>query len=157
MLTLLENVLDRADGSYVNAQDLRAIEQSLSYWHDRRDAYTAIQINESNIIRQAIELMQDSDRFAAKPINQLGIDRCQRDMVLGLRSCALAMLLDDKEVLKDRVLYWQQNIFQAMNLNYQGYKFIWQAARSILSEKQAELLKPYLRQAHELMSGESVG
>lgn len=157
MLTLLENILDRADGSYVSAQDLRTIEQSLSSWHDRRDAYTAIQINEGEIIRRAIELMQDSDRFAAKPINQLGIDRCQRDMVLGLRSCALAMLLEDKEMLKDRVLYWQQNIFQAMNLNYQGYKFIWQAARSVLSEKQAEQLKPYLRQAHELISGESVG
>ncbi|MCA1903325.1 MAG: phycobilisome protein [Cyanobacteria bacterium M5B4] len=156
MLTLLENVLDRADGTYVSAQDLRLIEQSLSSWHDRRDAYTAIQVNEGAIIRRALELMQDSDRFAAKPLNNLGVDRCQRDMLLGLRSCALAMLLEDQDLLKDRILYWQQNIFQAMNLNYQGYKFMWQAMRSVLTEKQAELMKPYLRTAHELMSGETV-
>ncbi len=154
MITLLENIVERADGTYVNSHDLRMIEQSFASWRERRDAYTAIQINEGTIVRQALEMMQDSDRFAAKPINQLGVDRCQRDMVLGLRCCALAMLLQDQDLLTNRILHWQKNIFEAMNLNYQGYKFLWQAVRSVLNESQAEQIKPYLRHAHEFMGGD---
>jgi hypothetical protein len=63
------------------------------------------------------------------------------------------MLLEDPEMLKDRVLYWQQNIFLSMQLNYHGYKFLWQSLQSQLPQEQSELLSPYLKIAHEMMSG----
>jgi hypothetical protein len=87
-------------------------------------------------------------------MDSLGVDRCQRDMTLGLRCCALAMLLQDEEMLKDRVLYWQQNIFRAMQLNYQGYKFLWQAVKSQLPGEQAAFFSPYMKLAHEMMTAE---
>ncbi|AFY73809.1 Phycobilisome protein [Synechococcus sp. PCC 7502] len=153
MITLLENVLERADGNYVTAQDLRLLDKALSSWQARKEAYNNIQVHEAEIINQAVEAMRTSDRFTAKPMDTLGVDRCRRDMILGLRCCALAMLLEDAEMLKDRVLYWQQNIFLAMQLNYHGYKFIWLALQSQLPKEQAELFSPYLKIAHEMMSG----
>jgi len=153
MITLLENVLERTDGNYVTAQDFRLLDQALSSWQSRKDAYNIIQEQETEIINEAIAAMRNSDRFESKPLNNLGVDRCVRDLTLGLRCCALAMLMQDEEMLKDRVLYWQQNIFLAMQLNYQGYKFLWQALKSHLPSTQSELISPYVKVAHEMMSG----
>jgi Phycobilisome protein len=152
MITLLENVLERADGTYVSAQDLQLLDRALSSWKSRKDAYNAVQENEDEIIQAAVIAMRSGDRFDLKPMDDLGVDRCQRDMAMGLRCCALAMLLQDEEMLKDRVLYWQQNVFQAMKLNYEGYRFLRNAVKSQLSGEHAALLGPYLLMAHEMMS-----
>jgi hypothetical protein len=153
MITLLENVLERTDGNYVSAKDLQLLDKSLSSWQSRKIAYNSVQRKEADIIKEAVAAMRSGDRFESKPFDSLGVDRCQRDMTLGLRCCALAMLLEDEELLKDRVLYWQQNIFLAMQLNYQGYKFLGQAVKSLLPSNQAELIIPYMQMAHEMMSG----
>lgn len=153
MITLLENVLKRADGAYVNAQDIRLLDHALSSWQTRKETYNAIEQKELDIINHALTGMERGDRFESKPLDTLGVNRCQRDMTLGLRCCALAMLLQDKELLQDRVLYWQQNIFLAMQLNYQGYKFLWQSIKELLPTDQAELMSPYMKMAHEMMSG----
>ena len=153
MITLLENVLKRADGNYVSVQDLRLLDIALSSWQARKDTYSSIQAKEPEIINQAVEAMRSGDRFVSQPMDTLGVDRCQRDLTLGLRCCATAMLLEDSEMLKDRVLYWQQNIFLSMQLNYHGYKFLWQSLQSQLPKEQSELLSPYLKMAHEMMSG----
>jgi hypothetical protein len=153
MITLLEDVLKRADGSYINAQDFQLLDNALSSWQLRKDAYNAVKSKETAIIEDAVTSMRNGDRFESKPMDNMGVERCQRDMTLGLRCCALAMLLQDEEMLKDRVLYWQQNIFLAMQLNYQGYKFLGQAIKSKLPGKQAELFAPYLKMANEMMSG----
>lgn len=153
MITLLEDVLKRTDGAYMNAQDLQLLDRALSSWQSRKQAYSSVEANETEIVNAAVTAMRESDRFDSKPLDRLGVDRCQRDMTLGLRCCALAMLLQDPEMLKDRVLYWQQNIFLAMQLNYQGYKFLGQAIKSLLPSAQADLLTPYMKMAHEMMSG----
>jgi Phycobilisome protein len=154
MITLLENVLKRADGAYVDAQDFKLLDNALASWQIRKQAYNSVQAKESEIISHALTAMRSSDRFDSKPLDNLGVDRCQRDMTLGLRCCALAMLLQDEELLKDRVLYWQQNIFLAMQLNYQGYKFLGQAIKAQLPSQQADLVTPFMKMAHEMMSGE---
>jgi hypothetical protein len=153
MITLLEDVLMRADGAYVNAQDLILLDGALLNWQVRKEAYNSVQEKELEIINQAVTLMREGNRFETKPLDNPGVDRCRRDMILGLRSCALAMLLQDGELLKDRVLYWQQNIFLAMQLNYQGYKCLDEAIKVLLTAKESELMRPYLKMAHEMMSG----
>lgn len=154
MITLLEKVLKNADGNYVDAKDFQLLDKTLSTWQARKLAYSAIERKESELISYALTAMTNGDRFEARPMDTLGVDRCQRDMTLGLRCLALAMLLQDEELLKDRVLYWQQNIFLAMQLNYQGYKFLGEAIKARLPENQAELMIPYVQMAHEMMTGQ---
>jgi Phycobilisome protein len=155
MITLLESVLERADGNYVSAKDLRLLDRALSSWQARKDAYNAIQKKESEIIKQAVELMLNSDQFIAKPKDKVGLEKCQRDMKMSLRNCALFMLMQDEEMLKDRFLYWHQNILQALQVNnYEVYKHLWQAVKSQLTSDQAALLNPYLKLGHEMVSGQ---
>lgn len=153
MITLLEELVERADGSYVNQQDLRALEHVMSTWSERKEAYTAIQEQEGAIVDRTIKMLQASPNYADKAMNNLGLDRCRRDMILALRSYALAMLLQDEEMLKDRVLYWQKNIIQAMGFSeYQGYKFLLEAIYVDLTPKQADLLKPYVKVAADMIA-----
>jgi Phycobilisome protein len=149
MITLLENVLERADGNYISAQDLQLLDKSLSSWQARKNIYSSIQAKESEIISSAVEAMKNG---ITKTLDSFLAERAQRDMTIGLRFCALA--IEDPELLKDRLLYWQQNIFLAMELNvYQGYKYIWLALQAQLPKEQSELISPYLKMAHEMMSG----
>jgi hypothetical protein len=152
MITLLEELVERADGSYANKQDLRALEHVMSSWSERKEAYLTIQSKEEAIVNRAMNLMQDSKNFQDKAMNELGVDRCRRDMTLAIRSYALAMLLQDEEMLKDRVLYWQANILQAMGFrHYQGYKFLLESINLELSKQHADLLKPYVKLAVDMI------
>lgn len=153
MITLLEELVERADGSYANSKDLRALEHVMSSWTERKEAYLEIQAKEEEIVDRAMKLMQDSQAFQAKAMNELGIERCRRDMNLALRAYALGMLLQDEEMLKDRVLYWQKNILQAMGFShYQGYMFLLESIYIELPTKQADLLKPYVNLAIEMIA-----
>jgi Phycobilisome protein len=153
MITLLEELVEHADGSYANPKDLRALEHVMSSWIERKEAYLAIQSQEESIVDRSMKLMQNSQAFQDKAMNELGIDRCRRDMTLALRSYALGMLLQDEEMLKDRILYWQKNILQAMGFShYEGYKFLLESIYAELTTKQADLLKPYVNLAIEMIA-----
>jgi hypothetical protein len=153
MITLLETLVDGADGSYASKQDIRNLEHVMSSWSERKEAYLSIEINEKSIIDRAIKSMEDSKVFEDKTMNKLGVDRCRRDMTLALRSYALGMLLQDEETIKDRVLYWQTNILQAMGFRqYQGYKFLLESIYLELPLEQANLLKPYVKLAQDMIA-----
>ncbi len=54
MLTLLENVLDRADGSYITPEDLQTLDSSMASWQQRRQTYDLIQSKENTILEQVM-------------------------------------------------------------------------------------------------------
>jgi hypothetical protein len=63
------------------------------------------------------------------------------------------MLLQDKEMLKDRFIYWQKNVLQAMGLHhYQGVKFVLEALYLELPEEQADLFKPYFKLGQDMIN-----
>ena len=151
MITLLETLVEGADGSYATKQDLRNLEHVMLTWAERKEAYLAIEANENKIVDRMISLMQASKIFD-EAMNVFGAECCRRDMTLTLRSHALAMLLQDEEMLKDRVLYWQTNVLQSMGLQkYQGYKFLIESIYLELSKQHADLLKPYIKLADDMI------
>jgi Phycobilisome protein len=155
MITLLEELVERADGSYANSKDLRALEHVMSSWPERKEAYLEIQAKEESIVEQAIELMQAEKVLSDLEMSQIQ-GRCRRDMIATIRSYALAMLLQDEEMLKDRFLYWQKNIYQAMGLDcHEGCRFLLESICLELPVKQADLFKPYFKIAVEMMASKN--
>jgi Phycobilisome protein len=154
MITLLETLLDGADGAYANSQDLRNLEHVMSSWAERKTAYLAVQSNESTIIDRAMKLMETSKDFPdARKMNELRLTQCRRDITLALRYYALGMLMQDEAMLKDRFIYWQKNILQAMGLHhYNGVHFVLEALCLELPPEQANLFKPYFKLGQELIS-----
>lgn len=154
MITLLETLVDGADGSYASKQDLRDLEHAMFSWSERKAAYFAVQEGETSIIDRAMTAIQSSKTVPTeREMDKVTIERCRRDMTLTLRAYALAMLLQDEEMLKDRFIYWQKNILQAMGLhNYQGVKFVLESICAELPQEQANLFKPYFKLGQEMMS-----
>jgi len=151
MITLLETLVDGADGAYASKQDLRNLEHAMFSWAERKEAYLAVQDKEKVIIDRAMTLIQLSNSGTER-LNSGTLNRCRRDMTLALRAYALGMLLQDEEMLKDRFLYWQKSVLQAMGLHhYQGVKFVLESICVELPQEQANLFKPYFKLGQELV------
>ncbi len=157
MITQLEALVDGAEGSYATVQDIRNLEHIMSSWPERKDTYLAVQEKEQSIIDRAMEFLHENQSFVeAKSVDSLMVDRCRRDITFTLRSYALGMLLQDEEMLKDRVIYWQKNILQAMGLqNNQGVKMVYKAICLELTAEQANLLKPYFKLGQDMIMSSS--
>ena len=153
MITLLETLVDGADGAYASKQDLRNLEHAMLSWAERKEAYLAVQDREKVIIDRAMTLIQSSKSTPSDWVMNPGtLNRCRRDMTLALRAYALGMLLQDEEMLKDRFLYWQKSVLQAMGLHhYQGVKFVLESICVELPTEQANLFKPYFKLGQELV------
>ena len=153
MITLLETLVDGADGAYASKQDLRNLEHVMFSWAERKEAYLAVQEKEKVIIDRAMTLIQSSKTAPSDWVMNPGtLNRCRRDITLALRAYALGMLLQDEEMLKDRFLYWQKSVLQAMGLhNYQGVKFVLESICIELPQEQADLFKPYFKLGQELI------
>lgn len=151
MITLLETLVDSAEGSYASKQDLRNLEHAMFAWAERKEAYFAVQNNEKSIIDRAMKMIQESKTFPEdRPIDEVRIEKCRRDITIALRYYALGMLLQDEEMLKDRFLYWQKNVLQAMGLHhYQGVKFVLESLYIELPTDQANLFEPYFKLGHD--------
>jgi hypothetical protein len=153
MITLLETLVEGAEGSYANLQDLNDLEHAMSSWSKRKEAYLAVQDKEKSIIDRAMILIQKSAASSdVQEIDEFTVDKCRRDITLALRYYALGMLLQDEEVLKDRFLHWQKNILQAMGLHhYQGVKFVLESIYIELPKEQANMFFPYFQLGHNMI------
>ncbi|MBD2178543.1 phycocyanin [Pseudanabaena sp. FACHB-1998] len=155
MLTLLENVLDRADGSYIAAEDLQTLDRAIASWQQRRATYDLIQSKENVILAQVMQQIQITAPEMVTKMTPEGANKCNRDMALVLRYCATAMLLQDADLLKDRLLYWMQNIMVALQkqrLNDVLYRSLLKAVKENLPSENSSLLMPYLAIAHQWLS-----
>jgi hypothetical protein len=153
MITLLETLVDGADGSYASSQDIRNLEHVMFAWADRKEAYLAVQNSEKSIIDRAMVLMQSSKNFPGNLLDKARLEQCRRDITLALRYYALGMLLQDEEMLKDRFIYWQKNILQAMGLHhYNGVQFVLESICAELPKEQANLFKPYFKIGQDMIS-----
>ena len=147
MITLLEALVEGADGSYANKQDLRNLEHAMFSWAERKEAYLAVQNREKSIIDRAMTLILESKTVPAdRAMDEARVEYCRRDLTLALRSYALGMLLQDEEMLKERFLYWQKSVLQAMGLHhYYGVQFVFDSICVELPKEQANLFKPYFK------------
>jgi hypothetical protein len=120
MITLLETLIEGAEGTYANTQDLRNLEHLMASWSERKDVYLAVQAKETVIIDRAMVLLHESQALAGnKPIDKSRVDLCRRDITLALRAMGLH--------------------------EFQGVKFVFKAICEELSKEQANLLKPYFK------------
>ncbi len=147
MITLLEALVEGADGSYANKQDLRNLEHAMFSWADRKEAYLAVQNSEKLIIDRAMTLILESKTVPAdRVMDEARVEYCRRDLTLALRYYAIGMLLQDEEMLKERFLYWQKRVLQAMGLHhYYGVQFVLDSICVELPKEQANLFKPYFK------------
>jgi Phycobilisome protein len=155
MITLLETVIERSDGAYVDTEDLEVLDRAFESWGDRRNTYGLIQDKEAIIVEKTLERFQQENANLLLTAPDSVFKKCQSDLTSVLRNCAMAMLLQDETLLKDRFLYWMQNIMRALKnqrFNVHIYQILQDVVSAELPEHNANLIMPYLRIAHQYLS-----
>ena len=113
MLANIQSLVQATDGRYASDMELQFFQHYLSTVSTRLRAYQKIQGAEPQIIAQVLTRLT-----AQKPdVFQIGgqdlTAKWQRDTVRVLRYSATALLLDDADLFKEKLLMWFQTIMQA--------------------------------------------
>ena len=116
MLSQLARLSMEADGRYASAEELLFLKDYFQSLNHRISAYKKIQASEAEIMQQVEAQMQSLDPNLFRRGTQDVTQKCRGDIVQVLRHSAAAMLIDDNERLRDRLLLWLQTILGAVQV-----------------------------------------
>ncbi len=147
MLTNLQELISKTDGRYATDQELQFLQSYLTTAPLRFRVYQKLHKAETEIINQLMKELKTyhSDIFIVN--NQDLTAKWQRDTVRVLRYAATALLVDDMESFKDKMLMWFQTIMKAFGAqrNCQiTYSTLQQVIKQHLTPEEAQLILPLL-------------
>ncbi|MEG4206581.1 phycobilisome protein [Microcoleus sp. Pol7_A1] len=116
MLSQLARLSTEADGRYASAEELLFLKDYFQSLNHRISAYKKIQASEAEIMQQVEAQMQSLDPNLFRRGTQDVTQKCRGDIVQVLRHSAAAMLINDTERLRDRLLLWLQTILGAVQV-----------------------------------------
>ena len=151
----LIEMLNTAEGRYLNTAEQAAMREFVIGLEPRLTAMAEISTKESTIVERTVK-----DVFAAYPDIEKkykeAYKSCVRDETLVLRYCTMAMLRNDPQYLQDTLLTWMRTILKGVGFTPQfiedTYKTLERAASRELSAAAAELIRPYLLQCASSLS-----
>lgn len=147
MLSQLQALSTANDGRYASDAELQFMEDYLQSFDQRLQAYLAIQAAEPILIREVEAQLKAKDpQLLMRGIENFA-NKWRADTVRVLRISALAMLIDDPERHKQRLLYWFQTLMRAFRTQRScdvTYQLLQDAVRKHLSPQDSELICPIL-------------
>ncbi|WP_293129712.1 phycobilisome protein [Microcoleus sp. bin38.metabat.b11b12b14.051] len=147
MLSQLARLSTEADGRYATADELQFLKDYFQSLNHRISAYKKLQASEKEIIRQVEAQMQSLDPSLFRRGSQDVTAKWRVDAVRVLRHSATALLINDTERLRDRLLLWFQTIlgaFQARNSSAVTYDVMKKVLKQYLTAEEVSLFFPIL-------------
>lgn len=146
----IETLLDAAEDRYLKPEELTALGQYVTSLSDRLAVYRTLRDQEVQIMQPVVDQLQT--QYAQEPTEKL--ERCIKNALLVLRYCAMAMLLDDENFVRDRISGWLTEVTQVYNtqaIDQQLYRLLEAKLAQTLSAAQVALLKPHLQTAQTVL------
>jgi hypothetical protein len=145
--TLEKNVIE-ADGRYLNAKELTALEQYAQGYATRLTAYQEVRDHSKQLVVQALTHL-----FKAYPdLLQSHKQRCVYDMSETLRYIALSILRDDEVFFMEALMSWLDTILLAYKKTGPcaiAYRHLQDAVEQHLSANTVSLVRPYLERVRQ--------
>jgi hypothetical protein len=139
----LEKQILKADGRYLDTQELYPLEQYVQSYTSRLQTYQDLRDNSEKLVIQSLRRMAQTH---PEVIQQHG-QRCKYDMTEVLRYIALAMLRNDEIFFKEQIVSWLDTIlvsYKKTNSCVQAYRYLQEAIAAALPAPNASLTRPYL-------------
>lgn len=143
----LNHILDKnilkADGRYLNTQELDPLERYCESYTLRVDAYQQLRDRGDRLVIAALHKLAQT---YPELIRQHG-PRCKYDMTEVLRYIALSVLRDDEVFFKEQMMVWLDTVLLAHKQNTHcglAYRYLQEAIAATLSPPIASLIRPYL-------------
>jgi Phycobilisome protein len=157
MLSQLERLSCEMDGRYANDAELQFLTDYVQSFDLRVQTYQKLQAIESVLVQQAYGKMRSLDPSIFVGANREDLTRkCHFDMVIGLRTAAIAVLFNDPNALQDRLLLWLQTIMRALGKERTCnvlYTALQEVVKQNLSPAQANLVCPFLELSRRTLGG----
>ncbi|MGK7913034.1 MAG: phycobilisome protein [Synechococcus sp.] len=150
MIDQLNLLFHAAEESYLQDSDLQTFEMLIDGLEERLNLYEKLRDNEEKLVqRLALNLQED---YPTEPPRRLQL--ALQNHVLVMRYCAMAMLIDDPDFLKYRLLEWLTDVVAAHDLqeiqNSLDRSMV-KRLKKLLSGSERELIEPYLKLAKEIV------
>lgn len=147
MLQQIAELCAETDGRFANDSELTFFQDYLKTARLRFSLYQKLQSLEPKIVQEVLHQLKARDPNWFKSGNVDLTAKWQRDTVRTLRYAATALLVDDPEIFKERMLLWFQSImksFKAEQSCEATYQVMQSVFRSVLTAEEAALFCPLL-------------
>lgn len=113
MLSQLEKLSRATDGRYATDEELQFIDDYMKTYSLRLETYQRLQDVEAAIVQRVYAKMRAIDPNLFKNGSEDVSAKWKRDTILVLRYSAVALLLNDPDMLCERLLFWLQTVMKA--------------------------------------------
>ncbi|NJL88142.1 MAG: phycobilisome protein [Leptolyngbyaceae cyanobacterium SM1_1_3] len=154
MLSQLSQLSLDTDGRYATDNELMFLQGYLKTARLRFGAYQKIQAAEAKIIEQVYQKLKAIDASLLKNGNTDLTQKWKTDTIRILRYAATALLIDDPDTFRERMLLWFQTImrsFKAERSCNATYVVMQDVVKQFLSPQEAELFCPILEMSREIL------
>ncbi|NJR70262.1 MAG: phycobilisome protein [Synechococcales cyanobacterium CRU_2_2] len=154
MLSQTKALLQTAEGRYATDAELQFLEDYAQSFPARLKAYQALRQQERSLIQKTYAHLRahHPELLSTGAQDKEAVRKWQRDTVFVLRFSALAMLLDDGEALRDRLMLWFQTIMRAFGMQkvcYHTYATLKSVTLELIPEG-GDLIAQVLEENREL-------
>lgn len=159
MLSKLERLQRETDGRYATDRELQFLIEYARSFELRLTTYAKIQAAEAGILEAVQAKMRSLDPSLFSDGKADLTAKWKRDTIRVLRYSAVAMLLDDGDLLRDRLLYWMQTVMKAFGAQRScdvTYRLMQDVVRQRLTLAESNLLCPILELNRALLGSSEV-
>lgn len=139
----LETIFDEAENRYLKPEELNILGRYVDSLPERLEAYRNLRDRELNIMQAVADQLQ-----LELPQHKVEVlERSIKNALLILRCCAMGMLLNDEDLVKERLLGWLSQTIQVYDTRAVDavlYRLLNQRLKQALNSKQLSLLNPML-------------
>lgn len=154
MYTQLASVFEEAETRYLKPEELKLVGQYVTSLPERLDTYRNLRERELEVMQAVVNQLQ-----AEMPqVSEETLERCIKNALLMLRSCALSLLLNDEALVEQRFLGWigpLVKLYDTKAIDAKLYRLLNQQLSKVLSAKQMGYLSPSLALAQEALLSQS--
>ena len=158
MLSQMQYLGQVVDGRYATDEELQFISDYLQSFNLRLSAYARLQVAEATIVQQVQTKLRSLDPALLQNGSEDVTAKWRRDTIRVLRYSAIAMLLNDADWLRDRLLYWMQTVMKAFGAQRScdvTYQIMQDVVRQHLTPPESRLFCPILELNRALLGGGS--
>ncbi len=154
MLSQLQKLSCGTEGRYATDEELGFLSEFGQSFYLRVQTYQQLQAMEAAILQEVLTKMQLLEPSLFHTDNANLTAKWKRDTIRVFRYSAIAMLLDDPDSLRDRLLFWFRTIMKAFaaerscNVTYTVMQGV---VKNNLTASQASLFCPILEMNRQVL------
>lgn len=148
MISDIDSILYKAEAEYLEQQDLANFKGQIFALEKRLQIYEIISSKETEVFQSI------ASRLVSDPDEPDKIKLALKHWLMVMRYCAMAMLLDNPDYLKYRILEWlseQVKAYETKAIEQKIFELLQKRYRKVLNSEQLSILQPYLEQTRNAL------